>query len=484
MAIPKSTLTLKDILEIENDEEILSFRCPVTGYLAWPLIRDIFYLFIMGDMLCGTLFSTDIPPKRPRKAYVSVVRASVLNTMKGRKLKGPILISSSGSHVLLEGRYFNRLSDHFAYAAHEKTVTLERLFSDWHWPFPRHNERVLFDAPMLALSWLNGKIAVKDKHWEIADRLVEFVTNRALNLLDWPLSEVRSACLKSSLARHLASFSLKRRLYTNLLQRIGARILIREDGCYGGSSIINAVARDCGLITAEYQHGVISSGHSSYNFANVLLLSEDYKKTLPQYFLGYGEWWTGQINAPLKKLNIGNPYHAESLSKVKRGDCGKKDIVVLGNLIETEKFMALCASLAESFGSAYRVVFRPHPAEREQVLKFFGRDFGDVDIEWDRGMCEAFESAEVVIGECSTGLFEAIGVANRVLRWDTDAAKFLHPQHPFDTFYDVDDLISKIKDGKSGRIDPSRADDFWAPNWKENYLEFLESVCPGILDPS
>jgi len=47
-----------------------------------------------------------------------------------------------------------------------------------------------------------------------------------------------------------------------------------------------------------------------------------------------------------------------------------------------------------------------------------------------------------------------------------------------------DQSFPKIKDGKSGRIDPSRADDFWAPNWKENYLEFLESVCPGILDPS
>ena len=56
MAIPKSTLTLKDILEIENDEEILSFRCPVTRYLAWPLIRDNFYLFIMGTCCTGRRF--------------------------------------------------------------------------------------------------------------------------------------------------------------------------------------------------------------------------------------------------------------------------------------------------------------------------------------------------------------------------------------------------------------------------------------------
>lgn len=139
-------ITLKDILEIENDEEILSFRCPVTGYLLWPLIRNVFIRFIMSDMLYQTPLIPDRPVPRPVKAYVSVMKACVHNLLKGRRLKGPILISSSGSHVMRDGRYFNRLSDDFALVAPEKTVTLEELFSDWHWPFPRHNDTVFTGA--------------------------------------------------------------------------------------------------------------------------------------------------------------------------------------------------------------------------------------------------------------------------------------------------------------------------------------------------
>lgn len=473
---------MQDILEIENDEEILSFRCPDTGYLLWPLIRNVFIRFIMSDMLYETpLLSKERAP-RPRSAYVSVLKACVHNMLQRRRLRGPILISATGSHVLREGRYFNRLSDHFAFAAHEQTVTLEALFSDWHWPFPRHNERVLFDSPLLAISSLCGKFAVSEKHRRVADALVDFGARRARKLLDWPLSKERRSFLVTSLARGVASLPLRKRLYTRLFQRTGARILIREEGCYGGSSIINVAAREYGIITAEYQHGSVSAGHDAYNFAEALRSSEEYKKTLPQYFLGYGRWWTDQISAPVVKLNIGNPDRTETMKSVARPRCGQRDIIVLGDGIETEKYLSLCKALAEEFAVKHRIVFRPHPLERERVLRLHGRKTGEVDIEWEQGICEAFEAAEIVISEISTGLFEAVGLANRIFLWDTPKARFGYPSHPFATFSDADDLVAKIQDGESGRVNASTAEDFWAPNWKENYLTFLESVCPGILD--
>jgi len=478
-----ATLTLQDILEIENDEEILSFRCPETGYLLWPLIRNVFIRFIMSDLLYETPLISEERPPRPRSAYVSVLKACAHNMLKGRRLKGPILISSTGSHVLRDGRYFNRLSDHFALAAHEKTVTLEALlFTDWHWPFPRYNERVLFDTPSRCISLLCGKFSVSEKHRKVAGALVEFVARRAREVVDWSLSEERSAFLTSLLTKHIASLPVRKRLYTKLFQQTEARILIKEEGCYGGSSIINAVARECGIVTAEYQHGSVSAGHDAYNFAEVLRSSEEYKKTLPQYFLGYGRWWTDQINTPVVKLNIGNPDRTESLKSTARPQCEKKDIIVLGDGIETERYLALCAVLAKVFDTKHRIVFRPHPVERERVLRLYGRKAGNVAIEWKKGICEAFEAAETVVSELSTGLFEAVGLANRIFLWDTPKANFCYPHHPFATFSDADDLVAKIQDGACGRVDASTAEEFWVPNWKKNYLAFLESVCPGILN--
>jgi len=477
------TIALQEILEIENDEEILRFKCPETGYLLWPLIRNAFIRFVMSDMLYDTPLLSDQRTPRPQSAYLSVLKAFAHNSMRGRDIKGPILISSTGSHVLRNGRYFNRLSDHFALSAQDKTVTLESLFIDWHWPFPRHSERVLFDAPILGISSLCGKFFVKKKHREAAGVLVEFVARRAQNLLGWSLPEQRRELATKRLAEHIASLPVRKRLYSRLFQRTGARILIRQVACYGGdSSLMNVIARDRGIITAEYQHGSISAGHDAYNFAEALCVSEEYKKTLPQYFLGYGKWWTDQINAPVVKLDIGNPDRTESLKNSVNPDREKKDLIVLGDGIETEKYLSVCSSLAKGLGAKYRIVFRPHPLERERVLRTYGRNKGAVVIEWDKGILEAFDTADTVVSEISTGLFEAIGLAKRIFLWDTPKARFAYPNHPFAIFSDAKDLVVKIQNGESGRIDSSTVEEFWAPNWKQNYLAFLQSVCPGILD--
>ena len=120
------------------------------------------------------------------------------------------------------------------------------------------------------------------------------------------------------LGKRAASLPLRRDLYFRIFQRTKAKIFIRECACYGAdSSVANVVARELGIVTAEYQHGSISSGHDAYNFSETLCSSEEYKKTLPQYFLGYGKWWNEQINAPMIKLNIGNPDRTESPKELK-----------------------------------------------------------------------------------------------------------------------------------------------------------------------
>ena len=139
-------ISLQDILEIENDEEILQFRCPKTGYLLWPFIRNFFIRFIMSDTLYETPLIPEQNPRRPWMFYVSTLRSFVHNALGWRDLSGEILISTAGKHVLRDGRYFNRVTDDFMLAAPHHTVVMEGLFPDGHWPFPRY-ERVFFDAP-------------------------------------------------------------------------------------------------------------------------------------------------------------------------------------------------------------------------------------------------------------------------------------------------------------------------------------------------
>jgi len=88
--------TLNDILAIENDANILKFKCPSTGHVLWPLIRNIFIRFVISDLVYSD--APIISTKRPNRNladYGVLLRTFAHNASKSRHLRGPILISST-----------------------------------------------------------------------------------------------------------------------------------------------------------------------------------------------------------------------------------------------------------------------------------------------------------------------------------------------------------------------------------------------------
>ncbi len=469
--------TLQDILIIEDHPEILNFRCPDTGYLLWPLIRNTFTRFIVSDLLYETPLASDQRQPRPGKAAgLAILKTFVHNAIKGN-LRGDILISCTGAHILREGGlHFNRLSDDFALLLPEKTVTMEALFFDWNWPFPRINGKVLFDTPVLAFSFLAGKFCVRKKHLQVASALVDFVNKRSQEYLGWELSKQQKRFLVVFLSKKCAAIPAARLLYARIFKKTRARLLLRQLGVYEGSFIINTVAKENGLITAEYQHGSVSSGHDAYNFSKTLCQAYEYRKTLPQFFLSYGTWWGDQINLPCKKICIGNPYRTEILKDINMERKQRTDILVLGDGVETEKYLALCSSLENAIGDKYRVVFRPHPWEREAVAAKYGKKRNQVYIEWKKELYNAFTSTDILVSEISTGLFEAIGLVQTIFLWETKKSRFCYPSHPFSTFESPEELVQKIQSGGEGTVSPLVIESIWAPDWEKNYRNFLDDV--------
>ena len=111
-------------------------------------------------------------------------------------------------------------------------------------------------------------------------------------------------------ARQVAGYPLKRKWQMSWLERVKPRLLLVEEGCYGHMAVFNATAREYGVGVAEFQHGLVTGGHDVYNVAPALEQSEAYRRTLPDYFLGYGAWWNRQFNTPTRKVVIGNPHRA------------------------------------------------------------------------------------------------------------------------------------------------------------------------------
>lgn len=474
----QSSLTLGDILLAEDDAALLDFKCSETGTLLWPMIRAPFLRAIMSDMLYSTPLVGAAPAIPKLKAIRALGKAAVHNASHGWHPKADILLMATGmGGQIRDGAWFNRLCDHFATAKRDQTLVVEDFFN-WQWPLPRHNERMLFHAPIQLAAALRGRVLCREAHRSQSRQLITLVSQRARKILAWDVGSERTAMLVDLLARRYASMPWLYHRYRAMLEQVQPKIVIKEEACYGPAAVLMRAARDLGIATAEYQHGAVSAGHDAYNLAPALRNSVEYQNTLPDYFLGYGQWWNDQINVPVTKIVIGNPHRSEQIKQY--ADCSEQertDILVLGDGIETELYLDLARQLAEQVGSKFAVVFRPHPMERDPVFaKYANGAAGLVRIDQHGDIYRSFMTAHAVISELSTGLFEAVGLARRIFIWDTPKARFSFPSHPFCVFDDASDLALQLlqDDRKELTSEQSRA--IWAPSWRENYQHFLAGL--------
>lgn len=476
--ISRLSLTLDDILQVEDEAGLLDFKCSQTGILLWPMVRTPFFRAIMSDMLYGTPMSGAAPAVPKLKAIATLGKAVIHNAIHGRHAKADIVLMATGMGGLIkDGVWFNRLCDHFAMANRDQTLVIEDFFN-WQWPTPRHNDRMLFHAPIQAVAAALGRIACLEAHRSLSRRLIALVSQRAKQILGWDMGPERTAILVDLLARRYAAMPWLYRSYLSMLEQIAPKILIKEEACYGPSAVLMWAAKDLGIATAEYQHGAISSGHDAYNLAPLLRNSSEYKKTLPDYFLGYGKWWNDQINVPVRKIAIGNPHRAEQIKRY--ADCSEQrrtDILVLGDGIETDLYVNLALELAERIKSEFSVVFRPHPLERAVVYaKYLNGTAGAVRIDKNDDIYKSFTTAHVVISELSTGLFEAVGLANKIFIWNTAKARFSFPNHPFRVFDDAGDLVRKLLQDDKNELTPEQNRGIWEPDWRATYQSFLADL--------
>jgi len=476
----QNSLNLFDLLEIENDSALLDFSCPVTDIPLWPQIRVPFFRMLIADLY----YDKNISGRS--SAHVSVIRATMtmaksiahnFSQVAFRDAKSDICLMTDGVvNQLVDGGWFNRLGDYFAMVAPEQSLAIED-HSEWKWQFPRHHQRVLFHAPLQAINSVRGKLFRRQTHLCVARQLVLLVRARAIKELNWDMGDEREAYLIQMLSRKATAIPYQYHSYRKVLEMVDPRLLMVGAGCYGPLSALIAAAKDMGITTAEYQHGAVSAGHDAYNFAPTISSSDLYKKTLPEYFLGYGTWWNSQINAPLTKVSIGNPHRDKKLSLLSNSHESQDVILILSDGIEFDKYMEFALQLSLlSAKTGLRVVIRPHPLERTVVYSKYGKKHALVEIDQNADIYPSLRQAYAVVSEVSTGLFEAVGLAKKIFIWDTPKARFTFPTLPLQTFESVEELHSLIKDEVSGQMSDSQIGSIWEADWKQNYFKFLE-VC-------
>jgi hypothetical protein len=460
---------LADLLELENDPAFLDLKCPTTGVLAWPALRNDVFRLLLSDRLYPTAPIVSLERTAPiGRVLANAARAATYGATH-RPEPSEILIIGSGAGLLpRDGMLFNRLTDSFAMALGERAWTLEGLFGD-RWPAAsRANRRLGFLGVDRARIAIEMRRPISRSTRELADRLVALVVARASETLGWVVDIRRQAWLRTSAARRLAAYPLRARLAKRLLDRSGARLVLLEDACFGPHAVFNSIARERGVEVAEFQHGMITRNHDAYNVHDMIGGSEAYARTLPQTMLTYGAWWNDELNMPVKRIAIGNPYRSDVLATW-RPAAIRDRILVLGDGVETDLFLGLCRKLAAIAPPPLRVVFRPHPQEKARTGLLTGEPF-TIDNEPD--LYHSLAASTVLIGESSTGLYEAVGLGIRIFVWDTAKSRFYLGNHPFARFTTPDELAGKLAN-QEGEVDPQVAGSLWAMNWRDQFFGYV-----------
>ncbi|MBT8495758.1 MAG: hypothetical protein KJO07_22100 [Deltaproteobacteria bacterium] len=473
--IQASKMSPDQLLEVENDERFLNLDCPDTGVPAWPAIRNDFFRVIITERL----YRGAAPPGSADKLSLKKVSESAirsrLDRIAHRQVPSPILLRASGVGLVpRSGKLFNRLCDYFTDELADRYWLLESVARD-NWPRgQRYARRVSFTGDLRLATALGARIGRRPVHMQLARELIALAASRARAVLGFDLSDTRARALTKTCAKRLSTYRFQSFYFKRLFNRLGTRLALVEEGCYGHMAVFNTVAHRHDITIAEFQHGWVSPGHDAYNFGAIVRESQAFRDALPDVFLGFGDYGNQLFNAPIEKLAIGNPHRSAELESIRRTErTTSQTILVLGDGIDTDGYLQTCRELAELVPE-WTIRFRPHPLERARVPA--GDHNFEIDPEPD--IYASLASCECVVGEMSTALFEAAGITPRVLVWNTPKSRFTLGDHPFETFDDLRDLRACLVSPARGALPPATIDSIWAPDWRQRFREFVSSRCP------
>ena len=141
----------------------------------------------------------------------------------------------------------------------------------------------------------------------------------------------------------------------------------------------------------------------------------------------------------------------------------------MGNI--TKRFMKIIKNRKEK----YKIVYKLHPKESKiynKYLEYFA-GFNNIQVVKDRDIYELMAQCEVIVGECSTALFEALLYTENIFVYESIHSRLVIPKELGTWFKDESELYNLLVTGTcNNQIKDYKT--FWEPNWKQNYLNLLK----------
>ena len=232
---------------------------------------------------------------------------------------------------------------------------------------------------------------------------------------------------------------------------------------------IIAAAKSLGITTIELQHGSPARGKLNYDYTSGVT-----KKSFPDLFLSFGDYWSSSCKFPMDKdkiISFGNPYLYKKINSYSH--IAKEDRLVIISqgfpiLVEFAK------DISEQFSKKIIVEYKPHPREHEKEQDYFKelRKAGVVISHKNADLYEIFARSRWQVGVFSTAIYEGLYFGTACFIVNTTGSE--HMKRLIKS--DLARLISSPKDiDLNWKIDKKNIKKIFSKPSKEN-IEYVISL--------
>ncbi len=447
---------------------------PGTGELIWPHVRMAFARAAAEDEMSSVAVASTFSRSKMLRDLAGSFTPSTRG--KSRLPSGTeFLFLSSGvtTRDTPQGRE-NWLVDEFATEIGASAAVLQSAPIESGPRRPRFPRTYSYSGDLVQIESLARFSSLNQAETgALREAIREFAS-----LYPYPLSERTIAQIEAAaLARIPRSRVLDRRLL-GAISRVRPRAVFVEDASYGSMATLIARLKAMGILVVEPQHGWIGASHSAYNFGAAMSLAP-LADTLPDVLLTFGQYWGREIRHPARLTAIGKPHMNAMSVGLPAYEVRDRAVLVASSIADPEATSEFVLRLRDALPLGWRVIFRPHPSERESIVYRYPAlvDADRVAIDSNVDVYDSLRQVRGVFGVASTVLYEALGMGCHVFVRDTVFASLITGSGLGERIAG-DAGISRAVAALTGgaprpTIDPA---DLWAPGAIENFRHFLDEL--------
>jgi hypothetical protein len=263
-------------------------------------------------------------------------------------------------------------------------------------------------------------------------------------------------------------------VFSYLMGVLKPKLMILVVG-YGNENII-AVCKAKGIPVIELQHGFIGRYHLGYSYPEPNMV----KKTFPDYFFCFGDYWKKNTQMPIgadNVISIGYPYFENEFCKQK--GIGKKDqVVFLSQSLVGKRLSKLALEFKKYCNDIVKIFYKLHPKECYTWKKEYPWliDSG-IEVVEDSGppLHRILAESRIQVGVGSTAIYE--GLAFGCITYLVDLPSLEHLKSLIDMGFAK--KIQKAEEIEYQTVSQFLAPDkefFFASNWKNNFSSAINKV--------